>query len=189
MLQLAESSDEADEAAADEAGGALDIKDSEAWVEETTQKVEKRADLLAMTLQTVISMRKPFCKASDPTGLAVKRSKFGFKNDPFRKNQSYNSLLQACSAAGGNGQDGVFECHERLSQFQEIRQRLLDRCTSVSSHSGSARGASPLSNKNLAKPVVHENLYVYAADKTDRGMALAEKWRLTLVQPSGSSSH
>ena len=37
-------------------------------------------------------------------------------------------------------------------------------------------------------PVVHENLYVYAADKTERGMALAEKWRLTLVQPSCSSN-
>ena len=31
-------------------------------------------------------------------------------------------------------------------------------------------------------------MYVYAADKTDKGMALAEKWRLTLVQPSCSSS-
>ena len=39
----------------------------------------------------------------------------------------------------------------------------------------------------LAKPVIHESLYVYAADKVKGGMALAEKWRLTLVQPRGSS--
>ena len=38
--------------------------------------------------------------------------------------------------------------------------------------------------QKLAKPVVHESLYVYAADKSNGGMALAEKWRLTLVQPS-----
>ena len=40
----------------------------------------------------------------------------------------------------------------------------------------------------MSKPVIHESLYVYAADKVNGGMALAEKWRLTLVQPSGSSS-
>ena len=38
--------------------------------------------------------------------------------------------------------------------------------------------------QKLAKPVVHESLYVYAADKSNGGMALAEKWSLTLVQPA-----
>ena len=38
--------------------------------------------------------------------------------------------------------------------------------------------------QKLAKPVVHESLYVYAADKSNGGMALAEKWSLTLVQPT-----
>ena len=36
--------------------------------------------------------------------------------------------------------------------------------------------------QKLAMPVVHESLYVYAADKSNGGMALAEKWCLTLVQ-------
>ena len=39
----------------------------------------------------------------------------------------------------------------------------------------------------IAKPVVHESLYVYATDKANGGMALAEKWRLTLVQQAGSN--
>ena len=41
----------------------------------------------------------------------------------------------------------------------------------------------------LARTVVHEYLYVYAADKKNGGMALAEKWRLSLKQPNSSSKH
>lgn len=36
--------------------------------------------------------------------------------------------------------------------------------------------------------MVHESLYVYAADKINGGMALAEKWQLILEQPAGSSN-
>lgn len=134
----------------------------------------------------MISVRQPFCKASDPA-----KSRFGYKNDPFRKNQSHNSLLQlekASTTVGKKVKDGVFSGPERVSQFQEIRQRLLERGAGASSQSGSRGASSPYKQKNLAMPVVHENLYVYAADKTERGMALAEKWRLTLVQPSCSSN-
>ena len=76
-----------------------------------------------------------------------------------------------------------------MAHVQEIRRRLIERGTSQSSHSGShgVRGIHPL--RKLAMPVVHESLYVYAADKANGGIALAEKWRLTLVQPTGLSSH
>lgn len=58
---------------------------------------------------------------------------------------------------------------------------------SQSSHSGSV--AAPYSTtQKLAKPVVHESLYVYAADKSNGGMALAEKWSMTLVQPTSGTS-
>ena len=53
--------------------------------------------------------------------------------------------------------------------------------TSQSSHSGSM-SVSYTQQHRITKPVVHESLYVYAADKeANGGMALAEKWRLTLV--------
>ena len=88
MLQLNGSSDELDSQASVDEMTASELKDLQEAQEELKLKIEKRADLLAEALQTVISLRKPFSKASDPI-----KSKFGYKNDPFRKNQSYNSLL------------------------------------------------------------------------------------------------
>ena len=111
-----------------------------------------------------------------------KNAKSIYKNDPFRKISSYNSLLQAESAAGaGHSCKQSRAESEKMAHVQEIRRRLIERGTSQSSHSGShgLRGTHPL--KKLAMPVIHESLYVYAADKANGGIALAEKWRLTLV--------
>ena len=63
--------------------------------------------------------------------------------------------------------------------IDEIRSRLLERAKSQSS---GYKGKKTVSK--LAKPVVHESIFVYAADKVNGGMALAEKWNLTLEQPS-----
>lgn len=56
MLQLNGSSDEDSEGSGDEMN-ALDKKDSLEAQEEMRVKIEKRADLLAEALQTVISVR------------------------------------------------------------------------------------------------------------------------------------
>ena len=45
-----------------------------------------------------------------------------------------------------------------------------------------AVGTSPTSTNRLAKKLIQESLYIYAADKTNGGMALAEQWRLTFEQ-------
>lgn len=41
----------------------------------------------------------------------------------------------------------------------------------------------------LSKPVVHESIFIYAADKNNGGMALAEKWNLTLEQTKIPRTH
>ena len=62
---------------------------------------------------------------------------------------------------------------------QEIVSRLLERAKSQgSSHHGRK------AHSKLALPVVHESIYVYASDKENGGMILAEKWNLTLEQAS-----
>ena len=43
-------------------------------------------------------------------------------------------------------------------------------------------------SSKLALPVIHESLYVYACDSVNGGIALAEKWRLTLEQKNRSNS-
>ena len=81
MLQLDASSDENDSIASGAENEPFDLKDLQAAEEETRKKIEKRADLLAEVLQTVISVRRPFSKASDPAKAKAVKS-----NDPFRKN-------------------------------------------------------------------------------------------------------
>ena len=73
--------------------------------------------------------------------------------------------------------------------LQEIKARLFERATSRTSDSSclDKKSARHSAQCKLAKPVVHEGIYVYASDKTNGGIALAEKWKLTLVQPSESS--
>ena len=59
----------------------------------------------------------------------------------------------------------------------EIVSRLLDRAKSQgSSHHGRK------AHSKLALPVVHESIFVYASDKENGGMILAEKWNLTLEE-------
>ena len=156
---------------------------------EVQQKIEKRADLIAVTLQTVISLREPENRVPDQH-LNVGTQKRGlYKNDPFRKNLSHSNLLQVDEdGRQGRASDSFVSANslnpKMLAGLQEIRQRLMERGASQSSQSGSGAATGTL---KLAKPVIHESLYVYAADKVKGGMALAEKWRLTLVQPRGSS--
>ncbi len=69
--------------------------------------------------------------------------------------------------------------------LREIKDRLFQRGTSRTSSSKGSAQKSP--HSKLAKPVIHESIYVYASDNTNGGLALAEKWRLTLVQPTSSS--
>lgn len=73
-----------------------------------------------------------------------------------------------------------------MPSVNEIRNRLIERGASQSSQNGS--GAQVVPSQKLAKPVVHESLYVYAADKINGGIALAEKWQLTLVQKTTTNS-
>ena len=75
-----------------------------------------------------------------------------------------------------------------MAHLQEIRQRLLERGRSCSSQSGSLGTSRGAALGNLAKPIVQETLYVYAADKTYGGMALAERWGLLLESTADSSS-
>lgn len=61
MMHLRDSSDERDPIVADTFDA---LKDEDEVTEQVREKIEKRADLLAVTLQMVISSRKPFCAAS-----------------------------------------------------------------------------------------------------------------------------
>lgn len=59
----------------------------------------------------------------------------------------------------------------------EIKSRILDRAKSQSSSHKDKRTVSKLS-----KPVIHECIFIYVADKNNGEMALAEKWNLTLEE-------
>ncbi len=66
--------------------------------------------------------------------------------------------------------------------LNDIKERLMEQGVSQSSQNGSRGVARSKSGKKLAMAVIHESMYVYAADKSNGGgMALAEKWRLTLA--------
>ena len=77
------------------------IEDNDKLLDRMRVKVEKRADLLAMTLQTVISNRKPIANQTS------KNIQSNYKNDPFRKNLSSPT--------------GVFNYEEKDVQFKEIK--------------------------------------------------------------------
>ena len=70
---------------------------------------------------------------------------------------------------------------ENTDHLNHIKERLMEQGESQSSQRGSRGVVRSKSGKKLAMPVIHESMYVYAADKSNGGMALAEKWRLTLV--------
>ena len=64
---------------------------AEDFSEEMQEKIEKRADILAVTLQAIIGARL----GDEGPGTKFTRHKTALNNDPFRKkNLSHNSLLQ-----------------------------------------------------------------------------------------------
>lgn len=84
--------------------------------------VEKRADLLAGTLQTIIGVRQKQDKSSARSGM--------YKNDPFRNNKSHNSLLQLARAGTihPNAMENSSDLQmKQLADLHEIRQRLIEK--------------------------------------------------------------
>lgn len=87
--------------------------------------------------------------------------------------------------AGGSKSILDYEDDENQVSLQSIKDRLFEggrsrgSCLSGSNHSPTCR---------LNKAVIHESIYVYASNKQNGGLALAEKWRLTLVKPDRSQT-
>ena len=147
--------------------------------------MEKRANLLAQAFQAIIEVRQPHQSKSDrQNGTKCNNiAKSMCQNNPFRQVSSSNNILAMDMPAihpskfkqGGIGR-------ENTDHLNHIKERLMEQGASQSSQSGSRGVARSKSGKKLAMPVIHESMYVYAADKSNGGgMALAEKWGLTLV--------
>lgn len=74
---------------------------------------------------------------------------------------------------------------ENQVSLQSIKDRLYEGSPSRSS---CLSGSNHSPNCKLTKAIIHESIYVYAAaNKQNGGLALAEKWRLTLVKPEKSA--
>jgi hypothetical protein len=65
---------------------------------------------------------------------------------------------------------------------------MQDSASQGSSHSRAERRAQAR-DSYLSKPVVHQSLYVFALNRGSGSTALAEKWNLTLEQPSAQKDN